>query len=190
MFLPHPVPKTVEDLRQEVSDDNLLALLERKQLAQVKCWKADGSAVCVTNMMHACFITMSILAYNHDREIQAKSLLAFSRNFSLSFTRHCMVVATASTVCQSAMHQPAVSAGSLPTQEEAIRTYNLDGIIVGAPPREPPQESSEEGETDVLQQQLRNAGTCAVCYATCSVMCLYFHRRRGKHGPRGRVPGC
>lgn len=60
------------------------------------------------------------------------------------------------------MHEPAVSVGSLPTQEEAIRTYNSDGIIVGAPPRESPQESSEEGKTDVLHQKLTNAGTCAV----------------------------
>lgn len=55
MFLSHPVPKTVEDLRQEVSDDNLLALLERKQLAQVKCWAGvpEGRWFCYLGSTHA-----------------------------------------------------------------------------------------------------------------------------------------
>jgi hypothetical protein len=35
MFLSQPAPKTVEDLRQEISEDNLLELLEKQQALRV-----------------------------------------------------------------------------------------------------------------------------------------------------------
>jgi hypothetical protein len=35
MFLSQPAPKTVEDLRQEISEDSLLELLEKQQALRV-----------------------------------------------------------------------------------------------------------------------------------------------------------
>jgi hypothetical protein len=35
MFLTQPAPKTVEDLRQEISEDSLLELLEKQQVLRV-----------------------------------------------------------------------------------------------------------------------------------------------------------
>lgn len=53
MFLTHPVPRTVEDIRQELSPDKLLDILEKQQQLQVRS-HSDGmvpSTVCVRSTL-------------------------------------------------------------------------------------------------------------------------------------------
>jgi hypothetical protein len=58
MFLSQPAPKTVEDLRQEISEDSLLELLEKQQALRVSCHSRSMWALLRLQQQHGALPTM------------------------------------------------------------------------------------------------------------------------------------